>query len=196
MQGHDSELVPLPGLGSKTRTGGVYECRQQFLSCGGHVFQEDATGWDPITICRWVDPITRLYALILLVAMIVGAVRIVKLWIAAPPFRLERKRNNHDYLRLLESSCSSTKQWMGLAVLGWAFLVSREAVRFGMYADETRRTGWAFMLSTTQLLGAVTEFAIIAVLLLFLVRWHMLNRIQQIRAWATLEAARDQSTAM
>ena len=158
------------------------------------MLQEDAPGWDLIAICRWVDPITRLYGLFLLVAILVGLVRIVKLWIAAPPFRLTHQLHNPRYLRFLEASCSRTRQWMGLAALGWALIVSREVVRFGTYADETSRTGWALMMSTIQLLGALTEFAVIAVLLLFLLQWHMLNRIHHLRDPGIAEAAATPST--
>jgi hypothetical protein len=53
---------------------------------------------------------------------------------------------------------------MVLAALGWALIVSREVVRFGVYADETTRTGGFLMLSSIQLLSALTEFAVVAVL--------------------------------
>lgn len=150
------------------------------LAAEDNLFQEDAVSWEPITICYTTDTITRLYVLFLFVAVVIGVIRIVNLWIEAPPFRLKHQTNNPRSRRLLQMLCSSTKQWMGLAILGWTFVVSYEIARLGRYADERSSTGWALVLSTTQRLGSLTELATVSLLVLFLFRWHALNRIHHL----------------
>jgi hypothetical protein len=68
-----------------------------------------------------------------------------------------------------------------------------EDARVFDHADETMRTGWALMMSTVQLLSAFTEFAVVAVLLLFALQWHVLNRIHHLRDPRIAEAAADTS---
>jgi len=58
------------------------------------------------------------------------------------------------------------------------------------------RTGWALMMSTVQLLSAFTESAVVAVLLLFVLQWHMLNRIHHLRDPRIAEAAADTSISI
>ena len=147
------------------------------------MFQETESGWVTGYTRLYVQ--FKLYFLFLFVAIIVGVVRIVKLWIAAPPFRLARQRNNPSYLRLLEASCRSTMQWIGLVALGWALAVSQEIARFGIYADERTRTGWSLILSTIRDLGSLTELATSMLLFLFLLQWHMRNRMYYLRGPGT-----------
>jgi hypothetical protein len=133
----------------------------------------------------------RLYFWFSMVALLVVAVRVVRFWIVSPPFRMKRQSQNAGYLRLLERWRSSTKQWMGLAFLGWAFVFSHEIGRFGLYADESRRTGLDLLLSTIRGLGSFTEFAALIALILFFAQWHMLGRVQRLREWTAANNARN-----
>jgi len=123
----------------------------------------------------------RAVVLFSIIGVFVAMVRLVRLWIIAPPFRMKRQAENSFYFRLLERWRDSTKQWMGFAILSWACVFSYEIGRLGMHAGESSRVGVAVVLSTIQELGVFTEISAVGVLLLFLAQWHMLNRTHQLR---------------
>jgi|GraSoiStandDraft_34_1057297.scaffolds.fasta_scaffold584006_1 hypothetical protein len=145
------------------------------------MFQEDAAVSDPIIIYRVADPITRLYFLFLLMAIVVGVVRIVKLWISAPPFLLKRQIDNPGYLSTLEASLSSTRQWMGCILLTCGLVLSYNITTLVRTLLESRATGAMVLLDSIQYLGTVSCLAFVAAFLLFLAQWHMRIRIQHLR---------------
>jgi len=124
----------------------------------------------------------RAFVLFAIIAVFVAMVRLVRIWIVAPPFQLKRQAENPSYCQLLERWRDSTRQWMGFAIFSWACVFGYEAGRFGMYAGESSRVGVAVVLSMIQRLGVFTEIAAAGALLLFLAQWHMLNRIHVLQA--------------
>jgi hypothetical protein len=146
-----------------------------------NVLQGDAVRWEPITICCAADTITRLYVLFLLIAIIVGVVRMVKLWIAAPPFLLKRQIDNPGYLRALEGSSSSLRQWIGCTLLVCGLVSSYHVATFGRTFPRSKTTGAILVLDSIQYLGTVSCLAFVIVFLLFLAQWHMRIRIQHLR---------------
>jgi len=151
------------------------------LAAEGNLFQEDAGGWDPITICYTTDTITRLYVLFLLVAFGVGVVRLVKLWIETPPFMLNRQINHPGYLGMLEASSSSTRQWMGCTLLVGGLVFSYRVATFGITFPESNMIAARVILRSVQYVGTVAFLAFVVVFLLFLAQWHMRLRIQHLR---------------
>jgi len=125
--------------------------------------------------------ITGIYALFLLVAVIVGVVRIVKLWIAAPPFLLARQTGNPAYVRALEASSSSTRQWMGCTLLFGGLVLSYYLATFGNAFPGSKPTVAVLLLDTVRFLGMVSFRAFTVTFLLFLAQWHMRVRIQHLR---------------
>ena len=145
------------------------------------MLQEDAVGWDPVTICRTADTITRVYVLFLFAAMIVGVARIVKLWIAAPPFLLKRQTDNPGYLRALEVSSSSLRHWIGCTLLACGLVSSYHVATFGRTFPGSKTTGFILILDWIQYLGTASCLAFVVAFLLFLAQWHMRIRIQRLR---------------
>jgi hypothetical protein len=156
------------------------------------MFQDDNTHWDPIHLWKPAGVFTQICVLFALVVVIVTIVKLTRVCTGAPPFRLSRQAGNPQYLRLLETSQSSIKQWMGLAILGWALVVSYEIARFGIYADESTRTGLYLLVTSIQRLGTFTELGVFLVSLLFFAHWHMLNRVQLLRSWARTQSAQEE----
>lgn len=148
------------------------------------MLQEDGIGWDPIHIRAPVSIAAQIYMLFILAVLIVTMVKLVKVWSGAPPFRLKLQAGNPDYLRILERSRRSTKQWIGLAAIGWAFAFSHDVANFAISADESKSTGLMLLLSSIRRLGVLTEMAAFVTVILFLAQWHMLNRAERLRAWA------------
>jgi hypothetical protein len=145
------------------------------------VFQQNAPGWDPIRLYTGVDIITGFYVLFLLAAVIVGTVRMVKLWIAAPPFLLARQTGNPTYLRTLEASSSSTRQWMGCTLLFGGLVLSYFLATFGRTFPGSKATVAVLLLESVRYLGTVSFRAFFVTFLLFLAQWHMQVRIQHLR---------------
>lgn len=130
----------------------------------------------------------KLFALFLIVVLLVAAIRLVRLWVSAPPFWLRRQEENPNYLRILERWRLSIKQWISLTALCWALVFSYEVANFSIYAAESKSTGAASLLLAIWRLGTLMELTAFALLFLFLVQWHMLNRAQQLHAWAAKKA--------
>lgn len=126
----------------------------------------------------------KLFALFLILVLLVAAICLVRLWVSAPPFCLRRQEENPNYLRILERWRLSTKQWIGLTALCWAFVFSYEVANFAIYAAGSKSTGAASLLFAIWRLGMIMEMAAFALLFLLLAQWHMLNRAQQLRVWA------------
>lgn len=137
--------------------------------------------------------VEKLFALFLILVLLVTAIRLVRLWVSAPPFWLRRQVENPNYLPVLERWRLSTKQWIGLTALCWTLVFSYEVAHFGLYADESRSTGLMFLWSSIRRLGGLTEMPAFVALGLFLAQWHMLNRAQQLRVWAAKKAAQNGS---
>jgi hypothetical protein len=160
------------------------------------MLQEDGIGWDPIHLWTPVEIATKIYMVFLLAVLVVAIVKLVKVWIGAPPFRLKRQAENPDYLRILERSRRSTKQWIDLTGLFWAFVFAYEVANFAIYADESKIIGLLLLLTSVRKLGVLTEMAAFTALILFLIQWHMFSRAEQLRTWAAKKVARSDSQAV
>jgi hypothetical protein len=142
--------------------------------------QQDSAGWDLRYIYREPSTSFRLYLLFLLVVCIVASIRLIRIWRAAPPFRLSAEANSPAYLRLLQTSSTSLKQWIGCTFLAWGILTSTS-----LYDDCNRLLGQKVLGSGAILFviedySAALTLALLVVLFLFLVLWHILNRIQHL----------------
>jgi len=71
----------------------------------------------------------KIYWLFVLVACYIAAVKLLRIWKGAPPFRLFRQDGNPDYLTLLRSSCNSFMQWMVCLLLSWGIFASHTVAR-------------------------------------------------------------------
>jgi len=75
------------------------------------MLQESAT-WDIRTIHYTLPTKFKLYLIFLLVVCVATSIKLVRLWIAAPPFCLSRQAHNPAYVQQLEYAKTSLKQWM------------------------------------------------------------------------------------
>ena len=145
------------------------------------MLQDDSSiGWDPLEFHPYVSLSLRIYAFFAVIAVIVTTTRLISLWIAAPPFWLSRQAHNPDYLRRLRTESDSVKQWMICTLLGWGGVASIELVH------TSTRLVVAMVYGTSTILFAIRDFSMhaelasVIALFLFLVRWHLLNRIDRL----------------
>jgi hypothetical protein len=132
------------------------------------------------TMIREPSTSLKIHTLVLLVACIVAGVRLFNMWRTAPPFKLSRQASNPEYLKLLQASSNSLKQWIGCTFLAWGILAST-ALADGCYrwlGPET--TGRMWVADAVEDFATALSATLLVALFLFLVRWHMLTRIERL----------------
>jgi hypothetical protein len=123
----------------------------------------------------------EIYMLFLFLACIVTCVKLFRIWRAAPPFRLHRRARSPAYLELLESSSSSLKQWLGSTFLAWGIFASITLTNVCSRLLDDKRIGSSLLLFIIPDFSTTLTMALLVALFLFLVRWHMLKRIEHVR---------------
>jgi len=142
---------------------------------------QESVGWDPRYMTREPSTSLKIYMLFLFVACFVVAIKLIRIWRAAPPFRLSRQAGNPTYLQSLQASSTSLKQWIGCTFLGWGILfsISLHKVCDRLLDDESM--GRFAILFAIQDFATTLTMALLVAVFLFLVRWHMLDRMERLR---------------
>lgn len=140
------------------------------------MLQDDlSVGWDPALLRPQPSLFARLYVLFLLVAIVLTIARLVRLWIAAPPFLLSRQIKNPDYLQKLWMTRVSIMQWTICICLACGLVGSTEIFR--VLDRLALRPDTAAILFAIRDLSVVPAIAASVALFLFLAQWHLLNRM-------------------
>jgi hypothetical protein len=130
---------------------------------------------------RTPSTIMEIYMLFLFLACIVTSVKLVRIWRAVPPFRLRRQASSPAYVELLESSSSSLKQWLGSTFLAWGIFASITLTDVCSRLLYDKRIGSSLLLFIIPDFSTTLTMALLVALFVFLVRWHMLKRIEHLR---------------
>jgi hypothetical protein len=158
----------------------LIRCR---LFMEARMFQEQApeVTWDLRQIQRVPSTSFKLYVLFLLIVCIVTSVELFKAWRAAPPFRLSRQVGNPSYLKMLDASRTRLQQWILCTFLAWGILTSLSLcdVCYRLLGEKTIGSG--VILFVLRDYAAALSMAFLVVLFAFLVRWHLLARIERLR---------------
>jgi hypothetical protein len=144
------------------------------------MLQESAT-WDLQHMNPEPSTNMKIYMLFLFGVCIVTTVKLIRVWRAAPPFRLSRQASNPNYLRLLQTSGTSLKQWIGLTVLTSGVFASVTLYDFCRGLLMEKRTAREMILFAIQDFSTTLTMTLLVVLFSFLVRWHTLKRLEQLR---------------
>jgi hypothetical protein len=142
---------------------------------------QESTGWDPRYIYREPSTSLKIYVLFLFVVCIVASVKLVQVWRPAPPFRLSQKAGSAAYLHSLETSYTSLGQWIGFTFLGWGIFASVSIYDVCNRIFNSERIGSFAILFIIQDFSTTLTMALLVVLFMYLVRWHMLKRIARLR---------------
>ncbi len=131
----------------------------------------------------WREPgvAPHLYLLFLLVTGVVGIVKLLIVWWAAPPFRLSRVKDRPAFLHKLAATAASIQRWVGATFFSWGLLVSFNVVDVGQRILEQREPWGASILIVIMNYSEALSAALLAALLLYLIRWHILKRIEYLR---------------
>jgi hypothetical protein len=140
---------------------------------------QESVSWQPII--REPSPHFTIYILFLVVVCVATIVRLVRVWVAAPPFRLSRQAKNRDYLRLLQVSANSLSHWIGFTFLAYAILVCASVGSICRAMQDEKLTSWAALLIVIPDFSRALSMALWVVLFVFLVRWHVSGRISRLR---------------
>jgi hypothetical protein len=145
------------------------------------MLQEGSTGWELVSINREPSIGLKFYATFLLLACVLGSIKLIRVWWLAPPFRLSRQATNAPYLGFLRGSVSSLKQWIICTLLVAGIFLCTQ-----VYGDcnkllVQKRIGADLIVFVVRDDAAALVMSLWVVLLLFLIRWHMLKRIEHLR---------------
>ncbi len=119
--------------------------------------------------------------LFLLVVCVVTGIKLIRAWRVAPPFRLSRQAGNPAYLQLLQAWSTSLKQWIGSTFLGWGILASISLYEVCDRLLDVKGMARFAILFVVQDFAVALVMALLVAVFLFLVRWHMLDRMQHLR---------------
>ena|SRR5713226_3853482 len=138
---------------------------------------QESVSWDPQNMIR--EPFIRfqIYLVFLIVVCGTTIIKLAKIWWAAPPFRSSRRANDPVYLKLLLTSGRSLSQWIGCTFLAWGILVSTTLYEVSRGMMNEKVTGRLIILSEIRELSTALSMALLVALFVFLVRWHVLARI-------------------
>ena len=122
----------------------------------------------------------KIYLLWLCTVPIVAAVKLMRAWIVAPPFRLKAKEHDAVYVRHLKGSSTSLKQWIIWTILAYAILVGTSLQKVCERLPDERQLG--IFTVTTVLRDYAQCFAITLWVILFVcvVRGYLLIRLERI----------------
>ena len=122
----------------------------------------------------------KLYVLFLLVACVVTGTKLMRVWVAAPPFRLFRRANSPEYLELLRRSGRGLKQWIGLILISYGILFSTSLYDVCNRLLGDNRWGSEAILLVVEDYAAALTMTLCVMAVAFLARWHMVARVERL----------------
>jgi hypothetical protein len=139
---------------------------------------QESVSWQPIIR----EPSTHftIYILFLIVVCAATIIRLVRVWVGAPPFQLSRQGKNRDYLRLLQVSANSLSHWIGFTFLAYAILVCASVGNICRGMQGEKLTPFAVFLIVIPDFSMALSIALWVVLFVCLARWHVSSRITRL----------------
>jgi hypothetical protein len=141
-------------------------------------------GWDLMQMHRSPPGSAKLYVLFLFVVWVVAIIKLIGTWRQAWQFRLSRQANNPAYFRLLRASSDSLRRWILCTFLAWGILTSislyDSCTDLSFQGSIRGQLVLHLILYAIQGYAGIVEVTFVTVMFLFLIRWHMLNRIERL----------------
>ena len=134
--------------------------------------------WDLRATTAGPNGSQKLFMLVLLVACVAAGRKLVRVWRAQPPFRRLRESHRSQYALLLHSSAVSLRQWIVLAWLALGILASISVYDVCSGLLSNRGAGRLVFVFLVRDFSTFFTMALVAILFIFLIRWHILRRIQ------------------
>ena len=141
--------------------------------------ESGAIGLDPISIDRsmWIGH--KIYVWFTLAAFGWAGARIIRVWLRVLRFSPKtRQPPDPDNLKNWRVLARSAARWSGLVLIGWALVAAIGLCRMALdYAHFANHTPVVF--SVVGDLAGLLAVALFVVLVLYLIRWHLLLRIER-----------------
>jgi hypothetical protein len=96
------------------------------------------------------------------------------------PFQGKRQAHSPAYRRLLETSATSLNQWISFTFLSWGIFASWSLKDACMNLLRLRAIGVLIPISIILELSTGLTSALLVVLFMFVVRWHVVKRVEQL----------------
>jgi hypothetical protein len=134
---------------------------------------QESVSWDSQNLIREPSIRFQVYLLFLIVVCGTTIMKLARIWWTAPPFSSSRRASDPVYLKLLRTSSRSLSQWIGCTFLAWGILVSTTLYELSSGMMNEKVTGRLIILLEIRDFST----ALCMALFVFLVRWHVLARI-------------------
>jgi hypothetical protein len=134
---------------------------------------------DPIAVDGKIWIGYQIYVWFLFLTLAWATLRILRVWIRVPPFSSKAKHvSDPDHVRTWQRLARSVARLAGLVLIGGALLVSITLCRMASEPPQiANSTG--MLLSVGRDVGGSLVAAFFVVLVLYLIRWHLVLRIER-----------------
>jgi hypothetical protein len=146
------------------------------------MLQETVTIWDLRNVSHSIPLDEKLFVYFTIILSIVTSSKILRSWLLAPRFRRALPTEVSAYERYLRASAISLQHWLLLPFFAWAFLSCWHLCADCTWYMTTKSTGTVAFVGDLRELLSCLVFALAVALFVFLGRWHVLSRIDRLRA--------------
>jgi hypothetical protein len=134
---------------------------------------------DPIFVDGEIWIGCKIYWWFLLATLGWATFKIFRVWLRVPPFSSKAKQaSGPDRVRSWQRLARSVARWAGLVLIGAALLVSIALCRMASEPPQIAISTGVF-LSVERDVGVSLIAAFFVVLVLYLIRWHLVLRIER-----------------
>ena len=144
------------------------------------MLQESTTTWDLRALPPETSPAERLYLLFLLIVFIVALVELMRSWRSAPLSKALSPTERTKYVKRLQIAGTKLKQWIYITLLACGFLISYELWHESTRLLIERVHDSLEVLLSFRGLFVLLEMTFLVAIFVFLVRWHIVNRIAKL----------------
>jgi hypothetical protein len=145
------------------------------------MLQETPTQWNMDSVDRFPPPDEKFFVLAIVVVIIAVTVKLVRVWLLAPPLRRTLPSNPPKYRRRLELSVSALLQWLWLPLFFWLFISTHRLYDLFGGLESTKFIPISATMGDLRDLARYFSFALSATAYAFLVRWNLITRLTRLR---------------
>lgn len=141
--------------------------------------QSSGLSLDPIIIDRemWIG--YKIYVCFLFAALAWAGFRIIRVWSPVPPFSSKaRHPPDRDCVKSWRRLARSVARWTGLILVGAALIVAIALCRMASVPPQVALNASVFLPDLGDVGGSLVA-ALVVVLVLYLIRWHLMLRIER-----------------
>lgn len=142
------------------------------------LFQETSVEWQPM----WREPIlaVKLYFLLVLASLVVAVAHVARNWVLLPPFKHVDAEPGRRTTAVFRRQALSLRRWVILNVLGWVAVTLAGLLNLLRGLSVSRTVGLPVMAFALEDLLEPSVLFLWALIILYLVRWHILWRAERL----------------